>query len=455
MARLWFTLVIWIGVSVWFAFGSFVDSVGHQYQDAIDQLFDLQIVQWYPDQTFRPDQAITRAEMLKIIMLAADISINTDSWSCFPDVRDGDRFVDYVCTARAMNIIQGYDDGTFRPNLSVSFVEGIKIGIEWFGITTRAQIWSESRYARYMDFVHDNTIFSRYSVYPERGMTRAMMAHLATSIINQWSQPWSGVRNHRSAGCKAPSPISAPSTIMLDGVDRSIITDVWPRYQHGQPARLIVAFHGRTNPNTMVRSYYRLDRVSDGNTIIVYPAALPEEWPVRNRANPWDKPTTIRDYALFDEIVETFADGYCIDQDEIYVVWHSLGGRFANNLACARGHVIRGVWSVGGSMTIWSASCTWPVSTIIMHNPEDHLAWFAGGVAARNTLLNANQCNLDEYRPVSSWPEEWHCVEYTSCIAWSQVVRCPYTESIENGRYYPHKWPSFAAQEIWRFFVGL
>ena len=33
--------------------------------------------------------------------------------------------------------------------------------------------------------VHDNTIFSRYSIYPEKGMTRAMMTHLAASIINQ------------------------------------------------------------------------------------------------------------------------------------------------------------------------------------------------------------------------------------------------------------------------------
>ena len=131
-------------------------------------------------------------------MLAADISVNTGSASCFPDIKSTDWFVDYVCTAKSMDIIKGYDDGTFRPNAPVLFSEGIKIGLEGFGITVRAEKNSEAWYERYMDFVHDNTIFSRYSIYPEKGMTRAMMTHLAASIINQGTEQWSNTRDNRS-----------------------------------------------------------------------------------------------------------------------------------------------------------------------------------------------------------------------------------------------------------------
>lgn len=434
-------------------FANFSDTTDHIYQEDIRQMVELDVVQWYPWNVFNPDWAITRAELLKIIMLAADITLNTGSESCFPDIKASDRFIDYVCTAKTMGIIKWYEDGTFRPNTPVLFSEGIKIGLEGFGISIREEKKKEAWYERYMDFVHDNTIFSRYNIYPEKGMTRAMMTHLAASIINKGTQGWSNTRDNRSVWCAAPAPNFTPSAIELNGTLRNIITDVGPRYNQSKPAKLIVAFHGRTNPNTLVRTYYKIDRASDGNTIIVYPAGLPEEGPVRSWMNPGEKATSLRDYALFDKIVEEFSDMYCIDQDEIYVVWHSLGGWFTNNLACARGNVIRGIGSVGGSSTLSSSNCSGPVSAMIMHNPEDRLASFAWGEAARNTLLAQNKCNADEYKALPNSPEEGHCIEYTSCLAGSAVVWCPHSDSIENGRYYPHTWPDFAWSEFRKFFT--
>jgi polyhydroxybutyrate depolymerase len=175
---------------------------------------------------------------------------------------------------------------------------------------------------------------------------------------------------------------------------------------------------------------------------------LPEEWPTRSWNNPGDKPNNLRDYALFDTIVQTISDQYCIDRDEIYVVGHSLGWWFTNTLACARGDVIRAIWSVGGSST--KTVCSWPTSAIIMHHPDDNLASFAGGEWARNALLKQNQC-WPETKPI--WPEWWNCIEYTDCMGWSSVVWCPHSDSNENGRYYPHTWPDFAGQAIRDFFT--
>ena len=106
-------------------------------------------------------------------------------------------------------------------------------------------------------------------------------------------------------------------------------------------------------------------------------------------------------------------------------------------------------------MTIGSANCSGPVNALIMHNPEDNLASFAGGEAARDKLLKQNQCDSNQFRPLPNDPEEGHCIEYTSCLNGSSVVRCPYTDSIENGRYYPHTWPDFGGSEIWKFFTNL
>lgn len=443
-------LLLFSILSLSVSFASFSDTIGHPYQSDITQLSEFKIVQWYPGNIFKPDQAVTRAEMLKIIMWGAKITTTKTSKKCFSDIEIDARYTDYVCTAKSMGIIAWYADGTFQPNKAVSNVEWMKIALNSFKIIPKKTNGTE-RYSDYINFMHQNNIFSRYSIYPNSAMTRGMMAHLTTSIINQWNL-WRGYnRVNNSAGCKVPQNNTAPTSVIVNGISRSIITDIGNNYNQSKPAKLIIAFHGRTNPNSLVRTYYKIDKASDGNTIIVYPSGLPEEWPTRSRQDPGDKSNNLRDYALFDEVVATIENQYCINQDEIYVVWHSLGGRFSNMLACARWDVIRAIGSVWGSSTTNNA-CTWPTSAIIMHHPEDSLASFAGGEQARDKLLTQNQCDITKNEP--TWPEWWNCLKYTSCIEWSEVVRCPHNDSIENGRYYPHKRPSFAGTTIREFFTN-
>lgn len=151
---------------------------------------------------------------------------------------------------------------------------------------------------------------------------------------------------------------------------------------------------------------------------------------------------------MFDKIVEEFSNNYCINEDQIFVIWHSLWAWFTNSLACARGDIIRAIWSVGGSTTI--NNCAWPTAAIIMHNPADNLAWFEWGLTARNQLLTQNACDSSKTIPV--WPTDWHCVKYTNCQNWAETIRCPHTENYTRGYYYPHSRPSFAGNMIWNFF---
>lgn len=439
-------MILWC-VSQIYAFN---DIVGNKYQEDIESLSELKIVQWYPGNIFKPDQIITRAEMLKIVMWWTDITLSTWWKECFSDISENEWYSNYICTAKSIWIIDWYSDGTFQPNKPVSNVEGIKIALKSFWIRPQEVSNWQEWYADYMNFVHQNNIFSRYSIYPESAMTRGMMAHLTIKIINQWTQPRTYNRDNRSLWCKISQPSTTPTSVLVNGISRSIITDIWKNYNQSEPTKLIIAFHGRTNPNTLVRTYYKVDKASDWNVIIVYPSGLPEEWPTRSRQNPWDKPNTIRDYTLFDTIVEQFSQEYCINEDEIYVVWHSLWGWFTNTLACARWDIIRGIGSVWWSITT-KVNYTWPTSAIIMHNAEDNLAPFAWGELARDKLLEQNQCDITKTK--TTWPEWWNCITYTSCIEWSEVVRCPHTDSIENWRYYPHTRPDFAGQTIRDFFI--
>ena len=133
------------------------------------------------------------------------------------------------------------------------------------------------------------------------------------------------------------------------------------------------------------------------------------------------------------------SDQYCIDQEKIYAVGHSLGAWFTNTLACARGDTLRAIGSVGGGIT--RTDCQSPTAAIIMHNPEDRLSSFSSGIAARDVLLEQNQCS-SESRPVG--PAWGNCVEY-SCSQGDPVVWCPHSDSTAfGGTYYPHTRPNHA-----------
>lgn len=441
-----------------YATASFTDVSWHKYQQSIEFLRSRGVVKGYPDGSFGPDRPINRSELMKII-LEASLWSGTTSWgsgaslgswqNCFTDVAQ-ERFAPYVCYAKKHSIVRWYPDGTYKPYQNVTIAEGFKITLESFQFPIQEAI-GDARYQPYFDFIHNNTIFSKYSLRPDVAMTRGQMAYLAHQLMlhAQWNIVFTGIRKVQSPGCGITPPSSAPSSSVVNGETRHYITAVGSKYDKNTPTKLIFAFHGRTNPNTMVRNYYRIERESQGNAIIVYPSGLPEEGPSRNRSNWGDKPSQLRDFALFDQVLEEFSNTYCINTDQVFVVGHSLGARFTNSLACARWDVIRAIGSVGWWTTI--NTCSWPVAAMIMHNPEDNLADFRSWVTALQQLLAQNSCGQTTV-PVG--PEGGNCLEYTDCQAWAPVIWCPHSDSVEgrDWAYYPHTRPDFAWHEIWEFF---
>lgn len=428
----------------------FTDVDGYPYQDSIISLSMQWVVKGYPDGKFKPDRAVTRAEIMKIILEAALGSEVGTATDCFSDVHD-EWFAKYVCYARNHQIVRGYPDGEFKPDNNVTFAEALKMSLEGFSLPIDEGSGND-RYQPYLDFVHDNTIFSKYAIDPRRTITRGEMAHLVHQLLleKQGYIKFTQQRDSSSPGCGLPPPTVTPTESQVNGIARHYITDVGKNYDRNTPTKLILAFHGRTNPNTMVRTYYRIQQASNGNAIIVYPAGLPEEGPSRSRSSPGDKSDQLRDFQLFDQLVQEMSETYCIDMDEIYVVGHSLGAWFTNSLACARGNVIRAIGSVGGGTTI--NDCSGPTAAIIMHNPKDRLSSFGEGLRARDQLLKQNHC-WPETIPVG--PEDGNCVLYTQCLEGAPIMRCPHSDDMERGTYYPHTRPDFAGEEIWKFFEGL
>lgn len=101
------------------------DIAGHQYQNAIQSLVDMGVIDGYPDGTYKPNNAINRAEFLKIVIGAFASNIGNQA-NCFPDVKD-DWYAKYVCYAKSKGIVEGYPDGLFRPAQNVNYVEAMKM----------------------------------------------------------------------------------------------------------------------------------------------------------------------------------------------------------------------------------------------------------------------------------------------------------------------------------------
>lgn len=85
-------------------------------------------VDGYEDGSFRPDAPVNRAEALKILNLAAGLN-ELDDYAAvsFSDVLPEDWFTSYVRAAASREIVQGYDDGTFRPGNPITRAEAAKI----------------------------------------------------------------------------------------------------------------------------------------------------------------------------------------------------------------------------------------------------------------------------------------------------------------------------------------
>lgn len=102
--------------------------ISHPNRVAISYLSDQGIINGYDDGTFKPGQLVNRAEALKIILEGVKAEIPaTIIATDFSDVAPSDWFAKYVAAGKKLGIISGNPDGTYAPGRSVAKAEFLKI----------------------------------------------------------------------------------------------------------------------------------------------------------------------------------------------------------------------------------------------------------------------------------------------------------------------------------------
>lgn len=96
------------------------------YNNAISTLSNLGIIDGYEDGSFRPNSPITRAEFTKIAVSFFEYA-DIEYEGTFSDVAEGRWYTQFVAAAVEMGLIEGYPDGTFRPEASITRAEACTI----------------------------------------------------------------------------------------------------------------------------------------------------------------------------------------------------------------------------------------------------------------------------------------------------------------------------------------
>ncbi len=94
------------------------DISGHWAEATITQWQNAGRIGGYEDGTFRPDQSITRAEFVRLLNSA--VSTQGSAPISFSDVSPSDWYYNDVAKAVGNNIASGFEDGTFRPGETVT-----------------------------------------------------------------------------------------------------------------------------------------------------------------------------------------------------------------------------------------------------------------------------------------------------------------------------------------------
>jgi len=152
-------------------------SAQNKYNQAIIELTEEGVINGYNDGTFRPEKEINRAEFLKIII--ASTTPEPEGQNCFTDVTT-QWFARYICYAKDQKITDGYSNGSFEPTSNINLAEALKISL---GGNLEAGI-GEAWYIPYLEIAEEKNYF--YNMNQDLGhrISRGEAAQLIYNILN-------------------------------------------------------------------------------------------------------------------------------------------------------------------------------------------------------------------------------------------------------------------------------
>ncbi|HNX60869.1 MAG TPA: PHB depolymerase family esterase [Spirochaetota bacterium] len=208
---------------------------------------------------------------------------------------------------------------------------------------------------------------------------------------------------------------------------------------------LIIAMHGYGDTNTNFESNSGLTTQANGaGFIIAYPQSRNRGWNAGGSGFAY-LTDNADDVTYILNIIDEISSGYSVDANRVYLTGHSNGAFMAYYLAATVPLKFAAIAPVAGTMMMDDISASSPVSVIHIHGLGDTVVRYEGS---------------NEFPPVRPVLALWR--EKDGCGSAVVTVSSEYTLRFWAGSYgdvcvyevngLGHTWPSFAANEIIRFF---
>lgn len=113
----------------------FLDTIDHWAKNYIEQLYRWGYVKGRAKGIFAPDDILTRAEFTKIALNSIGEEVDPFEEledSPFPDVPLYSWYAPYITRAKELGLVNGYPDGSFKPDDPINKVEAVKILMQGF-----------------------------------------------------------------------------------------------------------------------------------------------------------------------------------------------------------------------------------------------------------------------------------------------------------------------------------
>ena len=178
-----------------FAFAAPKDVEGTDYENAVARLEALEILSGFPDGTFRPDETVTRAQFAKIMAHALGVgeaAQYANGETKFADVPADHWASGYINVAADTKVINGYGDGNFGPEDQVTYAQAVTMIVRALGYEPKAT--SMGGYpGGYLAVAAEQDITEDISVVNTLAATRgdvALMVDASLDVPNMVQKTW-------------------------------------------------------------------------------------------------------------------------------------------------------------------------------------------------------------------------------------------------------------------------
>ena len=150
---------------------NFPDVVGTKYEDAALYLKAFDYISGYPDGSFKPENDITRAEMVRIMFefsneAKAALAKQTTPLNNFKDVPTDHWAKQYIEVAAQVGLVSGYGNGVFKPNNNITHAEALTMIMNVHSLKQAVSSWEDNKwpdnylkYAIYHGYVENGSSF--------------------------------------------------------------------------------------------------------------------------------------------------------------------------------------------------------------------------------------------------------------------------------------------------------